>query len=533
MQALEAAAAEQEPASSRLPEEPLSRDEVAAMKRHLRFLREHRKVLNLKVNAQEDLLLNERREPTHRGVCQHLLSKVDRKRVFAAVERLDADTATRLVEGVLRISPDIDYALLYLDCVRRTGARAQAVAAFSEALERLDFEQVSPGQLRRVLDLIVELFDERQRPQVLLGLFEGRAFRDAFDARAAELPAALAAFVVPLRAAQGVVLHGKSSRYGADRLREGLRLLLRGDEGALLRYGSATRQRLLELGAQACAGGDPATERPLLALLESLRDQAEVHGSLGLELARALIAGEREDAARKLLGDLKRAHPSFQVPERWLAALGAPRWGRIALLDVEPHREESPSGRRRGRRRPGRRGDRRGAIDLTSMRPVWVFDEAPTEDAPSAASVLGALCVAGVATLTATGTAEGRAYFAVRAHGSPLSTAVERKGGLQREAALRVCSDLVGIFGGLAAARVALPDAELQRFDLTPDGRVWLVDLRGARPNADPTLLLDLARNACRSVLDMARRYVPPGDLPGGLGSPPSFADLLRLVEPR
>ena len=56
-------------------EEPLSPKEVAALREHFRFLREHRKELRLKVNAAEDLLLNGVREPTHRGVCQHLLGK--------------------------------------------------------------------------------------------------------------------------------------------------------------------------------------------------------------------------------------------------------------------------------------------------------------------------------------------------------------------------------------------------------------------------------------------------------------------------
>ncbi|MEE8201438.1 MAG: hypothetical protein V3R29_09755, partial [Candidatus Acidoferrales bacterium] len=61
---------------------------MAALREHFRFLRENRKELRLKVNAAEDLLLNGVREPTHRGVCQHLLGKVERGAVLSAAERL-------------------------------------------------------------------------------------------------------------------------------------------------------------------------------------------------------------------------------------------------------------------------------------------------------------------------------------------------------------------------------------------------------------------------------------------------------------
>jgi hypothetical protein len=128
-------------------EEPLTPDELAELRQQLRFLREHRKVLHLRVNAQEDLLLNEVRQPTRRGVCLHLLNKVDRAQVFSAAERLDPAAATRLAEGVLRISPGVDYLLLYLDCVRRSQSGREAV----RALRRSDAACARPvgGAVRR------------------------------------------------------------------------------------------------------------------------------------------------------------------------------------------------------------------------------------------------------------------------------------------------------------------------------------------------------------------------------------------------
>jgi len=78
------------PEVSRLAEprsEALDAAEVAEMKQHLAFLRRYKDILRLKLNAAEDLLVNGQREPTDRGVCRHLLGKVERSVVEAAVAR--------------------------------------------------------------------------------------------------------------------------------------------------------------------------------------------------------------------------------------------------------------------------------------------------------------------------------------------------------------------------------------------------------------------------------------------------------------
>jgi hypothetical protein len=67
--------------------EPLTPDEVVEMRQHLAFLREHKEALRLRLNAAEDLLVNGRRDPSDRGVCHHLLGKVDRALIEAAVGR--------------------------------------------------------------------------------------------------------------------------------------------------------------------------------------------------------------------------------------------------------------------------------------------------------------------------------------------------------------------------------------------------------------------------------------------------------------
>ncbi len=490
------------------------------MKRHFRFLREHRRVLNLRVNAQEDLLLNERREPTHRGVCQHLLGKVDRKRVFAAAERMDAGEAARLVEGVLAIAPDIDFVLLYLDCVRRAGARDQAVAALAEALARIDFSEASSGQMRRVLDLVVELFDERSLPSMLLGLLEGRAFRHAFDAVAPDLPPALGRLVVPLRAAQGLLLHAHPSPSGAGPLREGLRLILHGDVESMLRQPAPVRRRLLELGIDAWGGRDDTATRTLLRLLDSVQSDQRQHGELGVAFARALIRTGRDEEARKLLGALGRYHPDLEITRRWLRLLDAPRLGRIAL--------EAPAGRHAG---GGGAEERRAGIDLMTMRPVWVY-VARAERASTlseAEATLAERCLPGVVTPVGSGEAEGARWLAVPSIGPALSGFLDQRGGASRTDTLALTSAAVATLSALASAGAVLPDARLQRFEVDAGGHPWLVDVRRltTAPNPDASkVMLGHARDLVRRVLEGARRFVPPPGLPEDLPAIASFAEL-------
>jgi hypothetical protein len=235
-----------------------------------------------------------------------------------------------------------------------------------------------------------------------------------------------------------------------------------------------------------------------------------------------------------LLGELSHTHPNFHLPARWLEALDAPRWENIALRDPEPRSEHPDRGRRR-RRPKGSRHARRSGILLSGMRTVWVFVEssAPQDSAPLTSSLLAELCLPGVPPLLATGTLDDQPAFAVAASGVPLDATLDRKGGVTRDAALRICSDLVSTLGALAQAGVTLPDTHLRRFDQDSAGRVWLTDLRGAHRTDDPGELLALTRATCRHVLDSARRFVPPVDLPQSLDSAQSFADLLRLVQPR
>ena len=181
-------------------EEPLTPQEIAKLKVQFRFLRDNRHLLKLRVNAAEDLLLNGVKEPTHRGVCQHLLAKVERSRVLTVSQNMPPDQAVRLLSGVIRFAPDIAYILRYLECVKLTASQQQAGAALTEALKQIEFTELSAAQMRQLVALIVDVFAERDLPVFLFTLLYDKSFKEALDRSLDGFPEVLGRMVLPLPA---------------------------------------------------------------------------------------------------------------------------------------------------------------------------------------------------------------------------------------------------------------------------------------------------------------------------------------------
>jgi len=108
--------------------ERLDAAEVAEMKEHLAFLRRYKDLLRLKLNAAEDLLVNGQRDPSERGVCHHLLAKVDRGVIEAAVQReplrSDAGARARMLAGAIRLTADVGVLLAYLETLAQVRSHA-------------------------------------------------------------------------------------------------------------------------------------------------------------------------------------------------------------------------------------------------------------------------------------------------------------------------------------------------------------------------------------------------------------------------
>jgi len=143
--------------------EPLSPDETREMAAHLLFLRTYKRLLGLSLNATEDLLINGDREPSDRGICKHLLSKVDRRLVEKVLARdtmkADARARTRFLAGIVRLNRDVSFLIWYLQALAEVADRREAAAAFALTVDRIDFARMSNAQTSDLLELIVRTFD--------------------------------------------------------------------------------------------------------------------------------------------------------------------------------------------------------------------------------------------------------------------------------------------------------------------------------------------------------------------------------------
>jgi len=451
-------------------DEPLTPDEVAEMKQHVAFIRRYREVLRLKLNAAEDLLVNGQREPGDRGVCRHLLGKVDRAVIESAIERepLRSDPAARarMLAGAVRVTADLGVLLAYLESLAHVRSRAEAAAAFAEVVRRLDFESLSATRLARLLQVLLAAFVDHERVQVVLGLLASGPFRRAFDAAAATFPADIAGVFTPLRAVHRHVTEGG----GADDpslLAAGLEQILAAPDPVLRAHAEPLRVGMLEL---ALGPGVPAplADRAVGVLLPSLPRGERTYARLVVRRASQLLARHADDRARAVLEELRRAQPSHRTAERWLAALDAPRVGRVALAGEHGH------------------GRLAAAFWLDAQQPLWLR----TATAPSAerlaneARLQAGLGVPGVAVVVDAGVASGIPYVAVAAPGRPFAPASQPR---DAAVALGLAASAARILCAVALGGVRVPDAAPERFvALAPPAiALMLADFDGATP-AEP-----------------------------------------------
>src|SRR5215813_12405561 len=110
--------------------EPLSPDEAREMAGHLLFLRTYKKQLGLSLNAAEDLLINGDREPSDRGICKHLLSKIDRRVVDKVLARdamkTDPRMRARFLAGIVRLNRDVSFLIWYLQALAEVTDKREA-----------------------------------------------------------------------------------------------------------------------------------------------------------------------------------------------------------------------------------------------------------------------------------------------------------------------------------------------------------------------------------------------------------------------
>ena len=469
------------------------------MKLHLAFLREYKDALRLRLNAAEDLLVNGRREPSDRGVCRHLLGKVDRSVIEAAVGReplkSNASARSRMLAGAIRLTADVGVLLAYLETLATERSHTEAAQAFAEVVRRIDFESLSATRLARLLQVLTETFQGQERVQVLFSLLDGEAFRRAFDAAEAMLPPQVAAVFAPLRAVHRRLLgEAGNESDSSDRLALGLEQVMAAPDPVLRGYAEPLRIRMLELALD--PGIPPAlADRAAGVLLTSLARSGKTFTRLAMRRASQLLARHVDDRARATLEEVQRAAPGFHAAERWLAALDARRMGRIALSAAPPERGRLAAG-----------------FWLDGQRPVWLRT-APIMAADrlaSEAAVQAVLALPGVAPVVEHGVASGIPYVAVLAAGQPWRLTDGDRPDLVT--ALALAAYATRLLRALALAGVALPDAEPERFCVTSERAPFLVlaDLDGARTVASA----EAGTINAASAAALVRRLLPAVPLP-------------------
>ncbi|MEY2932174.1 MAG: hypothetical protein RL033_2923 [Pseudomonadota bacterium] len=545
----------------------MSAAEVSRMKATLRFLREHRNTLKLKVNAAEDLLLNGRREPTHRGLCQHLLSKLDRSRVLQAAAHMPPAQATEFLGGIVRFKPEVPYLIEFLRSVKTSAHPRQAAAALTQALELLDFAETSAAQMRDLLQLVVDVFPKSELPVFMFSLLSGAAFRAAFDRSSEVWPASLTELLVPLRSLHRSLIFGRGRRGGGPRrdahgerlsqeqIRTGALLMLGASRESLQELPEALRRQLVSAGSDALGRVEPPAPEAVGAALVGLfgglelRDPGE-RTAAARALAGALLRAGFEAGARSLLQTVAaatgEAGSAGAFAGEWLNLLAGPRLGNLVFESRSrrpqrrrhrngPAEEPESSGSPNGGAFPSDRWLR--AFHLPTQREVLVrvADPVASGALQQHAELRRRVLVPGVAPVLEQGSAKpsatspALAYLALLWQGPPLSRRLQDADDV--ELVLGWCAEACRLLAALGAQGLTLPDASLGRFSVDDSQRLWLVDLWGlAAGAATGEGQLELARGLCRELLAAQERDVLPAASAHALDSARSFPELLAAL---
>jgi hypothetical protein len=509
--------------------EPLSPEEQREMSEHLAFFRQFKPYLGLSLNATEDLLVNGVRPPTDRGVCKHLLSKLDRRAIERALGREAVKTSpglrARLLAGAVRISPDVGNLLAYLEALTWVADKHEAAAAFGATIDRIDFGTVSASQMAGTLDVIEKTFEGQERIQALFGLLENETFRRALDRTLSSLPEPLRAEFAPLSAAHRAVMRGELPRDASERFlaEQGVATWLGAPDRVLRSYPGPVRRRLLQY-----ALGDVDLSRiakPIRILVDALPREDPASANLALALFDRFMAARQDDLARGLLNALLQAQPNLRRAKQRQEILGWPRKGRLAIPPGGPKPE---------------RLRRVFSFDLPGF--VWarfgtLQDGVRLE---GEAELQASLLVPGVASCLGYGTGPDATPYVVIAPGSPGARQLHMGAirALPLREALSMAAEGIKILVGLAFAGVDMPDASALRFanERAPSS-LRLLDMDGARQRPQEACrahAAELAVAFCRELLGAEGRGSLRRDTPRAIadllvrGAPP--AELVRTL---
>jgi hypothetical protein len=466
--------------------EPLAEVEALEMVEHLAFLRANKTALRLSLNAQEDLLVNGAKAPSDRGLCRHLLSKVDRASIERALARdalvKDPSQRSRFLAGAIRIVPDEGLLLRYLETLSELPDRREAARAFRITVDRIDFTSLKAPELGRLLGIVAKTFSGHDRVQVFFGLLDHEALLEGLTKALAGLDPELEKMYQALSAVHRAINRGMPRpEDDQSALDAGLLLLLSAPDAVLRSHPEHVRARLLDLALKSGVKDRDEVREAARRLLDSLPKKDEGYTKLRVARAEQLLRNG-DQAARALIQEL--ANADVEWAEKRREALG---WPAVGPLRVSPAST------------PGRLSR---ALWLEGGCFAWARTGPPEQAGKISieARLQAELLLPGVSPVLTHGLAkDGQVYVVIAGGGRPLARLPE----LAAFGALELASFGTRLLRALAAFGLELPDLEPTRF-LELRGALSLADFDGARsqePGAATIAHGALAARWCRKVL--------------------------------
>lgn len=328
----------------------LTPDEQKEMIQHLKFIQRFKGALRLSLNANEDLLVNQTKPPTDRGICKHLLAKIDGPAIDRALARDSLKTnhaeRARFLAGIVRLRPSLSMLLSYLETLSTIDERRDAARGFALTVNTIDFSQVTESQVSRILTDLRVIFEPHDLIQSFFGLMDSAEFRNALASVKDNISAELYSTYDSLEAAYRFVIQEQTPTESEDwaNLQRGVVALLDVPKNILKTFPLTARRKMVELASSGSLNSffekEPERKQSALSttryLFDSLPKDDPAVAKLRRQQFEQLLRSEHFAEAEKLLGQMSRQGDDGEWVKKRRNALSWPKLDNYLIRDGLP-----------------------------------------------------------------------------------------------------------------------------------------------------------------------------------------------------